>query len=55
MHTKFRLENLKGRDYLGKLSLDGRIILQWTIQEIDCGEDWIELIQDGNDGELFQV
>jgi hypothetical protein len=27
MHTTFSLENLKGGDHLGNLSIDGRIIL----------------------------
>jgi hypothetical protein len=26
MHTKFWLENVKGRDHLGDLGVDGRII-----------------------------
>jgi hypothetical protein len=30
-YTKFWLENLKGRDYLGDLSVDGRVILKWIL------------------------
>jgi hypothetical protein len=28
MHSKFRLENLKGRDCLEDLGIDGKIILE---------------------------
>jgi len=31
--------NLKGRDYLGDISKDGKIILKWVL-------DWIQLLQD---------
>jgi hypothetical protein len=31
MHTVFRFENLKGRDVLEDLGIDGRIILEWTL------------------------
>jgi hypothetical protein len=51
MYTKFKLENLKGRDHLE--NLDGR----WEdLKEIGCwwvgvgggGVDWINLTQDKN-------
>jgi hypothetical protein len=29
MHTKFWLGNVKGRDYMEDLGVDGRIILEW--------------------------
>jgi hypothetical protein len=31
MHTKFWSENLKGRDYLEDLGIDGKIILEWIL------------------------
>jgi hypothetical protein len=31
MHTKFSLENLKGRDHSEDLGVDGKIILEWTL------------------------
>jgi len=33
MHTKFWLENLKGRDHSEDLDVDGRVILQWILQK----------------------
>jgi hypothetical protein len=32
-HTKFWSENLKGRDNLEDLGIDGRIILEWIIEK----------------------
>jgi len=31
MHTKFRSENLKGREHVEELRLDGEIILEWIL------------------------
>jgi len=31
MHTVFQSENLKGRDQLEDLGVDGRILLEWTL------------------------
>jgi hypothetical protein len=31
MHTIFWLENLKGRDCLGDMGIDGKIILEWIL------------------------
>jgi hypothetical protein len=31
MHTVFWLENLKGRDHLGDLGINERIILEWIL------------------------
>jgi hypothetical protein len=40
------LGNLKGRDHLEDLSVDGKIILEW-IREIGWeGVDWMHLAQD---------
>jgi hypothetical protein len=44
MHTKLRLENLKGRDQLEDLDVDGDYIKE-IIWE---GVDWIDMVQDKN-------
>jgi len=31
MHTVFLLENLKGRDHLEDLGVDGKIMLDWIL------------------------
>jgi hypothetical protein len=31
MHTEFWLGNVKGRDHLVDLAIDGKIILQWIL------------------------
>jgi len=41
MHTVFWVENLKGRDHLEDLGVDGRIILEWLLGREDV--DWIRL------------
>jgi len=46
MDTLFWLENLKGRDHLEDLGVDGKIILEWSF-------DWVQLAQDGNSGGLL--
>jgi hypothetical protein len=33
MHTKFWLENTNGRDHLGDLYVDERIILKWILEK----------------------
>jgi hypothetical protein len=33
MHTKFWLENFKGRDHSEDLSVDGKIILDWILEK----------------------
>jgi hypothetical protein len=33
MHAKFCLGNLKGRDHLEDLGVDGRIILEWILKK----------------------
>jgi len=39
MHTLFWFENLKGRDYLGDLGADVRIVLEWMLGE-QGGKVW---------------
>jgi len=47
MHTKFYSENLKGRDLLGNLGIDGRIIITWILEEYGvrlwAGLSWLEV------------
>jgi hypothetical protein len=42
MHTRFWSENLEGRDHLGDLGVDGRIILEWISGK--QGETWAGFI-----------
>ena len=38
---------MSGRDHLGDLGVDGRIILRWVFRKWDVGGmDWIQLAQD---------
>jgi hypothetical protein len=39
MHTKFLLENVKGRDLLEDLGFDGRVILERILQN-ECEKVW---------------
>jgi hypothetical protein len=40
------LENLKGRDYLEELCIDGKLILDWILKERGWEDvDWIHLAQ----------
>jgi len=39
MHTKFWLENMKGRDHMEDLGIDGNLIL-WWILAIWCEKGW---------------
>lgn len=34
MHSKFRLEKLMGREYLGRVEIKGRVILGWTFRNV---------------------
>jgi hypothetical protein len=34
MHSKFKAKNLKGREILGDLGIDGRIILKWMSEKL---------------------
>ena len=47
MCTRFWWGNLRERDHLGDLGVDGRIILGQIFRKLDVGGmDWIELAQD---------
>jgi len=41
MHTKFCLENLKGRDHFEDLGVNGKILLEWILRS-----DWMHPVQD---------
>jgi len=43
MHTKFWLENLKGRDHSEDVGVDGSIILEWFSEKLG-GKAWTECI-----------
>jgi len=43
------LENLNGGDHLEDLDMNGKIMLEWSLTEIDWEVvDWIHLTQDRN-------
>jgi hypothetical protein len=42
VHTGFRWGNLRERDYLEDLSIDGKIILKWIFKKWNW-EEWCEL------------
>jgi hypothetical protein len=47
MCTIFCSENLKGRDHMEGLSVDGNIILDFDLREVQSeGVDWMHLVQD---------
>jgi hypothetical protein len=43
MHTRFWLENLKGRDHSEDLGIDGKIILEWILGKWGEGVDWMHM------------
>jgi hypothetical protein len=46
-YTRFWWENLRERDHLGDLGLDGRIILKWIFRKLDegvgTGPSWLRV------------
>jgi len=48
MHTKFRYGNLRVRDHLEGLGINGKIILKRIFKKLDGGKDWIDLAQDSD-------
>jgi len=45
MRTTFHLRNLNGKDHLGDLDVDRRVILKLMLK--NSGVDWIYVAQDG--------
>jgi hypothetical protein len=49
MHTLFWLENLRGRDHLEDLAINGKIILDRMLGKIGWEDvDWMHLSQDND-------
>jgi hypothetical protein len=46
VHTGFWWGNLRERDHLEDLGLDGRIILNWVFKKLVGGHDWLDLSWD---------
>ena len=46
MHTGFWWGDLREREHLEYLRVDGRLILKWIIKNWNGGTDWINLDQD---------
>jgi hypothetical protein len=44
--TKIFSENLKVRDHLKNLDVDGKIIIEWILQKWQKEVEWIHLVQD---------
>jgi len=51
VHTGFWLGNLRERDHLEDLGVDGRIILRWIFRKWDVGEwnglVWLRIVSGG--------
>jgi len=47
LYTKFRSENLKGRDHTEDIGLDGKIMLQWVLgkygEKLCIGCIWLRI------------
>lgn len=43
MHVKFASETMKGRDHLGYLNMEEKMILKWMLKKYGV---WIRLVQD---------
>ena len=47
MHTGFWWGDLRERDNLKDLGIDGRLILKWTFRKCDGGgRNWIDMAED---------
>jgi hypothetical protein len=46
VHTGFYRGNLRGRDHIVDLGIDGRIILKWNFQKWDGGMFYVGLVQE---------
>jgi hypothetical protein len=46
MHKGFWWGNLRERDYLEELLVDGRVLLKWIFKNLNGGTKWIYLAQD---------
>jgi len=43
MRAIFWLKNLKGRDHIEDLGIDGRIILEWDLGKVWTGCMWLRI------------
>jgi hypothetical protein len=54
MHTRFLLENLKGKDHSEDIGIDGKVILEWILgkygRKMWTGFIWLRI---GTSGGLF--
>jgi hypothetical protein len=54
MRRGFWRGNVKERDHLEDLDVDGRLILNWIVKKYD-GMDYINLAQNGTSGRLLRA
>jgi len=50
VHGRHCWQNLREREYLENLGVDGIIRLKWTLKKCYGGVDWIYLAQDNTSG-----
>jgi hypothetical protein len=46
MHTELWWGNMRERDYVKDLGIDGRVLLKWIFKKYDGDLDWVDLAQD---------